>query len=151
MFRCDGCKTTDEPEAADPRNRKSSSLYTRDFLPPDWTALHSKSNMSDVFLMHFCPKCTTEVSRLLTGMTLDAKPVEDVGVRDLLTRQERSGEDISPSKDLAMNEARSKEWIKPNPYKNKDRTAEDNAERKQAYLKSHGREYPFIDSPKEED
>lgn len=84
MYRCDGCKATGEPEAKDPRYPNSSGRFTRDLLPPDWTAFKTINNMRDGETTHFCPTCMIEASRLLSGMTLDSKDVEDLGVKPLI-------------------------------------------------------------------
>jgi hypothetical protein len=91
MYRCDGCKTTGDPETKDPRYPRSSGRVTRDLLPADWFVLKTVDNMGDGATMHFCPDCMIELSRLLSGMALDSKAVEELGVKPLI--------DIEPKKE----------------------------------------------------
>lgn len=80
MYRCNGCKCSDEPAEKDPRFPNSRVMNKRELLPPEWIAFKTVSNMGDGDTYHFCPKCATELSRLILGLSLDSKEVEDLGV-----------------------------------------------------------------------
>lgn len=84
MYRCDGCSTTCEPEAIDPRYPNASNRFGRDLLPPSWSSIMSSNNMRNETKMHFCDVCTAEASRLLTGMCLGSKDVSDLGVKPMI-------------------------------------------------------------------
>jgi hypothetical protein len=84
MYRCDGCPATGDPEGKDPRYPNASVRFSRDLMPANWTAFKTINNLRDGDTLHFCPACTTEASRLLSGMTLGSKEVTDLGVKPLI-------------------------------------------------------------------
>lgn len=96
MYRCDGCKTTGEPEPY-PEHSRIPARFRKEQMPEDWVELKGAANKGDdVIHMQLCPNCVTEAIRLLLGMSLDSKPVEDQGVpyiqwaRDIKSRPDES-------------------------------------------------------------
>lgn len=78
MYRCEGCKATDEPEPhpevsfISPRNR-------RELLPEGWVEMRLGGNKSsEVITYHYCGSCLTEVKRLLQGMALSSEGLDDI-------------------------------------------------------------------------
>jgi hypothetical protein len=83
MYRCDSCKTTGEPEKP-PEGIRIPPRLIRDAVPEGWVELKAVGNRGLSLSMHLCDKCLLEASRLLLGMSLDSKDIEEHGVKPLI-------------------------------------------------------------------
>lgn len=87
MYRCDGCGTTGEPEPY-PEHSRTPVRLRKELLPEDWVELRAIGNKmvggSDILYLQFCPKCTVEASRLLTGMCLANDGVEAQSFKNVI-------------------------------------------------------------------
>lgn len=88
MYRCDGCNATGEPEKP-PEGIRIPARVKEMAQPEGWVELKAVGNRGISLSMHLCPYCLKEASRLLLGMTLDSKDIQEHGVKPLIDTNEQ--------------------------------------------------------------